>query len=88
MLVRILLLVAIVIAGYVLFRRLMGGGGQKPGRPAPPQTSEPQAPDPAPVTRCAHCGVHAPESGGVRYQNLFFCSPDHLQAYLKKGGAG
>lgn len=84
MLLRLLLLVAIAIAGYVLFRRLLGRGQARGDQPP----SSPPAPDVAPVTRCARCGVHAPESGGVRYQNLFFCSPDHLQAYLKKGGPG
>ncbi|WP_079433583.1 PP0621 family protein [Zoogloea sp. LCSB751] len=29
------------------------------------------------MVACAHCGVHVPESEGVRSDGHFFCSEDH-----------
>lgn len=81
---RLLLILAIAGVAYYLFRRLTAGNSTSGSdRPAPTR-----APDAPPVKRCAECGVHAPEDGGVQYQNLFFCSPEHLQEYLRKGGPG
>lgn len=82
---RLLLLVTLVAIGWFVFRRLgrppanVGGG---PGRPAGGQ----QPPAQAHVSLCAECGVHAPDNTGIRYQNLFFCSPEHLNAWLARQG--
>lgn len=83
---RLLLIVLIAAVGWYLYRRLTLGGGNasaggSPGAPGP-------ATPPPVMQRCAECGVHAAESAGVRYQNLFFCSPEHLDAYLGKHGRG
>lgn len=80
--VRLLLIAAIVAVGWYLYRQMnlpdgSRGGGTGGVPPAPPQTA---------VAKCLECGVHAPESSGVRYQNMFFCCPDHLQSYLRKQG--
>ncbi|MFP5383912.1 MAG: PP0621 family protein [Gammaproteobacteria bacterium] len=81
---RLLLILAIAGVAYYLYRRLTAGNSSSGGdRPAATRAA-----DAPPVKRCAECGVHAPEEGGVHYQNLFFCSPEHLQAYLSKGGPG
>lgn len=77
---RLLLLIAIVAVAWYLYRRLRGSG-RTPPPPAPQQP-------PAAMSACAECGVHAPEQEGVRYQTLFFCSPAHLEAYLKRRGPG
>lgn len=81
---RLLLILAIAGVAYYLYRRLTGGNAAA-GNGNPTTTRPADAP---PVTRCAQCGVHAPEESGVRYQNLFFCTPEHLQEYLRKGGPG
>lgn len=78
---RLLLFAAIAAVAWYLFRRLANppaGVGQPPA---------PQSPQQAPVTRCAECGVHAPENAGVRYQNLYFCCPEHLNDYVRKLGS-
>lgn len=81
---RLLLILAIAGVAYYLYRRLTAGN-QNSGNDSQAATRTTDAPA---VKRCAECGVHAPEEGGVRYQNLFFCTPEHLQAYLRKGGPG
>lgn len=81
---RLLLILAIAGVAYYLFRRLTAGN-RTSGGDGPAATRAADAPS---VKRCAECGVHAPEESGVKYQNLFFCSPEHLQAYLRKGGPG
>lgn len=79
---RLLLLAAIVAVGWYLYRQWnlpAGGQGGAPGTP-------PQAPPPQNVTRCLECGIHVPESNGVRYQNMFFCCPEHMNSWLRKQG--
>lgn len=86
---RLLLILAIVGVAYYLYRRLTSGNRSAGNRSAGGDShAATRAADAPPVKRCAECGVHAPEEGGVHYQNLFFCSPEHLQAYLSKGGPG
>jgi len=79
---RIFLLIAIAAVGWYLYRRLV----VRPGNANPP--APPAAPGADTVTRCAHCGVHVPDKSGVHYQSLFFCSPDHLNEYLRQQGKG
>lgn len=75
---RLLLILAIAAVGWYLYRRLTMG--------APPPASTPPPAPPGAMLRCAECGVHAPEASGVRYQTLFFCSPEHLSEYVRKHG--
>ena len=34
------------------------------------------------MVRCAHCGVHLPESESVTSDGYFFCNDEHYQKYL------
>lgn len=34
------------------------------------------------MVRCAHCGVHLPESESITSDGNYFCSKDHYQKYL------
>lgn len=77
--VRLLLLIAIAAVAWYLYRRIVVAPK------IPPPTPPPEA-GPDPVTRCEECGVHVPEKNGVRFQDKFFCSPDHLNSYLRKNG--
>lgn len=79
---RLLLLVAIAAVAWYLFRRLRNPPPGQANPPAGPQSGPAQSP----ITRCTECGVHAPESNGVHYQNLFFCCPEHLNDYVRKRG--
>lgn len=77
---RLLLIVAIIAVGWYLYRRLV----VRPGVGGPSTPPAPTGEDA--VTRCAQCGVHVPEKSGVRYQSLFFCSPEHLNDHLRQQG--
>ncbi|MGL1834224.1 PP0621 family protein [Rhodocyclaceae bacterium SMB388] len=33
---------------------------------------------------CAHCGLHVPESEGVREDGRFFCSEDHRRLGVRR----
>lgn len=81
MIVRLLLIAAIIWVAWMLYRRL------NPARP-PAQGQANQAPTNEQMARCAQCGVHAPESTGVRYQNLFFCSAAHFEDWRRQNGPG
>lgn len=79
--IRLLLLVAIATVAWYLYRRIKTGAGTPTnGNDAtPPTTSDQHI-----VRRCDQCGVHVPESTGVRYQEQFFCCPEHLNENLRK----
>lgn len=83
MFVRLLLIAGIVAVGWYLFRQWT--------RPASTQKdadkSPGQPPEPSPtMVCCEECGVHAPANNGVRYQDRFFCTPQHLQDWLRRQG--
>ena len=79
--IRLLLIVAIVAVGWYLYRRLIAG-------PTRPGEQPPAAPPAGKIAPCEECGVHAPENDGVQFHGKFFCSPEHLQSWLKKNGPG
>lgn len=35
------------------------------------------------MVRCAHCGVHLPESESIANEDDFFCSNEHLHKHLE-----
>ncbi|MFZ5722050.1 MAG: PP0621 family protein [Pseudomonadota bacterium] len=77
--IRLLLIAAIVGVGWYLYRQWSRSGSTPAGTagspPAQPQTA---------IAKCEECGIHAPENTGVRYQDHFFCTPDHLQAWMRR----
>ncbi len=81
MIVRLLLLAAILGVAWYLYRRLI-----KPAA-GNDQTSAQQPSAQATMNRCAECGVHAPEDSGVRYQQLFFCCPEHMNSHIRKNSS-
>jgi uncharacterized protein len=82
MIVRLLLIAAIVWVAWMLYRRL------NPARPPAGDQQGSQAPANEQMARCEQCGVHAPESTGVRYQNLFFCSAAHFEDWRRQNESG
>ncbi|MDD2989924.1 MAG: PP0621 family protein [Zoogloea sp.] len=50
----------------------VGGGGARQGAEAPREVLEAEQ-----MVACAHCGLHVPESEGVRGNGAFFCSSEH-----------
>ncbi len=49
-----------------------GATGARPGAEAPREMLEAEQ-----MVACAHCGLHVPESEGVRGNGAFFCSDEH-----------
>ncbi len=49
-----------------------GAAGARPGAEAPREMLEAEQ-----MVACAHCGLHVPESEGVRGSAGFFCSEEH-----------
>ena len=79
---RNLLIFLLVLGGIWWVRRALKrvqrGGGQA-GRDA--RLNEPER-----VLACAHCGVHVPESEGVRDDSGFYCCEGHRR--LGNAGRG
>ena len=68
------------LIGLFYVRRALRGGHK------PTATPQPGAPEPLraeaygeieQMVPCAHCGLHVPESEGVRGAGGFFCSEEH-----------
>jgi uncharacterized protein len=36
------------------------------------------------MVRCAHCGVHLPESEGIRSEEGCFCSDEHRRLHARR----
>jgi uncharacterized protein len=48
---------------------------QPTGKETPPNAAEPQD-----MARCAHCGIHLPQSDAVRGEKGLYCSTEHRSA--------
>lgn len=68
---RLIFLIAIAAAVYLLIKSFRKGSVKKEG---------PAAED---MVRCAHCGVHLPKSESIQTEGLFFCSAEHRDAYRR-----
>lgn len=68
---RLLFFIAIICAAVWVWRRYISA--PKPGRQAPPADAA------APMVRCAHCGVHVPQSEALSQNQQWFCSQAHLE---------
>lgn len=82
---RNLLLFVLFLIGVFYVRRALQRGadsGRQGDRPAP-GGAQAEAPtrnaEPAfePMLACAHCGLHVPESEGVKGGGHFYCSDEH-----------
>ncbi|MDG1582082.1 PP0621 family protein [Pseudomonas sp. GOM6] len=65
--VRLLFWIALIAAVVWLWRRI--------NRPKPAST---EAEQPAPMVRCAHCGVHVPRDKALPQGTRWYCSQAHL----------
>jgi uncharacterized protein len=77
--VRNLLIFLLVLGGIWWVRRALKRPRRGAGR-------EPRLNEPERVLACAHCGVHVPESEGVRDESGFYCSEGHRR--LGNAGRG
>ena len=70
---RLLLLIAIAIVVYVLFKSYR----KKALREEKDKTITDD------MVRCTHCGLHLPKSESVQVDGLFFCSAEHRDAHRR-----
>ncbi|MBD9653699.1 MULTISPECIES: PP0621 family protein [unclassified Pseudomonas] len=75
---RLLIWIAIIFAAIWLWRRYVGATRQR-------QKAAPPADSPAPMVRCAHCGVHTPQQHAVQLAQRWYCSQAHLEQGPKPG---
>jgi uncharacterized protein len=66
-------LVALVVALLVWW---LAGGARRLRRDRPPR----ELPPPEGMLRCAHCGVHLPQSEALRERGRAYCSAAHRDA--------
>lgn len=86
MLFRILLLLALVFLGIFLLRKMMGSRNPKPGEENQGRSGDSKKSDPqnAALIRCAHCGVHLPQSDAFWREGQAYCSSTHRNLGPKK----
>lgn len=73
---RLLILIAIVATAVWLWRRFSNR----------PKVQPPQQETPAPMIRCAHCGVHVPRDVAINQDANWYCSPAHRVQGPAAGG--
>ena len=67
---RLLFWIALIAAAVWLWRKF------KTSSSAPKSSAELE---PAPMVRCAHCGVHLPRDRALHLQQQWYCSQAHLE---------
>ncbi|ARS47795.1 PP0621 family protein [Ectopseudomonas hydrolytica] len=68
---RLLFWVAVIFAAIWIWRRFIS----QPKRPRPSEDKHTAAP----MVRCAHCGVHVPQSQALSQDQRWYCSQAHLE---------
>jgi len=84
-LAKFLLLIALVIVVYLVFRgiRRVENQQQPPPPPAPRDPGKPED-----MVRCAICGVPLPRSESFISRGKFFCSDEHRRLGLERPSGG
>ncbi|SDM24420.1 uncharacterized protein SAMN05428957_103371 [Oryzisolibacter propanilivorax] len=67
-----LVLLAVLAVVYAIWR------SQRPLPPRPP--APPHIQPPEPMVRCAHCGVHLPQSQALQHDGRSYCCEAHRRA--------
>jgi len=72
--IRLIILIALVGLVIYAYRKLTTGSessnGTEAGTPA--------------MKKCAHCGMHLPQSEALQHKELYFCSAEHQKVYLEQ----
>lgn len=70
-----LLLIAVILVVYLMWRH------QRVQGEAPPRSDAPKPGEPQEMVRCAYCAVHLPRADAVADgQGRLFCSAEHRKA--------
>jgi uncharacterized protein len=82
-LAKFLLLIAVAIVAYLLFRGFRRDASiRDSARPAPPRDRS----VPEDMVRCAVCGIHLPRSESFTSRGKFFCTDEHRRLGLQEPG--
>ena len=68
---RLLFWIAIIFAAIWVWRRYISA----PKRPSQAQRED----EPAPMVRCAHCGVHLPQTDALPAGTRYYCCAAHRE---------
>lgn len=71
-LLRLLFWIAVIFTALWLWRRFK----RRVATPA-------ETPTPAPMVRCAHCGIHVPQQNALTHGEHWYCSQAHQQQGLR-----
>jgi len=69
---KLLIIVLVGFAAYLLWRGFRRGGAAPPG----PRTDDGER-----MVDCSQCGVHLPVSEAVEAQGRYFCSDEHRRLF-------
>jgi len=72
---KLLVFVLVMIAVYWV-RRSLSKPGDRPSAAQPRSKTEPEK-----MLACAECGIHVPESEGVRDDQGFYCCAEHRRQH-------
>jgi len=82
-LAKFLLLVALVIVAYLLFRGFRRDAGMQDSARRSPSRDRSVPED---MVRCSVCGVHLPRSESFTSKGKFFCTDEHRRVGLQEPG--
>jgi uncharacterized protein len=68
--VRLLVLIAVIVLAWLLWRRFLAPKPQRLRRKRKPR-------EVTRVVKCAHCGLHVPENEALQVEQDYYCSEEH-----------
>jgi uncharacterized protein len=85
-LAKFLLLIALIIVVYLLFRGFRRVESQQ--QPSPPPAPQHSATAGEDMVRCTVCGVNLPRSESFISRGKFFCSDEHRRLGVERSNSG
>jgi uncharacterized protein len=85
-LAKFLLLIALIIVVYLLFRGFRRVESQQ--QPSPPPSPQHSAAAGEDMVRCTVCGVNLPRSESFISRGKFFCSDEHRRIGVERSNSG
>ena len=83
---KFLLLIALIIVVYLLFRGFRRVERQQ--QPSPPPTPQHSTAAGEDMVRCTVCGVNLPRSESFISRGKFFCSDEHRRLGVERSNSG
>ena len=83
---KFLLLIALAIVVYALFRGFRRHAGMQDSAPPAPRAAPGDKAAAEDMVRCTVCGVHLPRSESFTSRGKFFCTDEHRRLGLQEPG--